>query len=333
MIVSRAGEVIADILSISPTLAEIPSASAILDTSNFTFQAVSFGKDANGFKYHAHTVIQPSATVSFKVFNYDVAPSQSYQTSTTASALKDLGYNFYVGYPDIKDTRLEFRSTATNISATLTNIGHCMNSIISPTLSSMAHLIGCYPASGGTNYYVLSSLSATYLANPNVVAYSGTLSSTYNKYGIMDSNGFLKFAPLGISQGTAPAGNITGNDGYTSGCLLSGTSNFNTAEGFVVAVQLPSGDAGALCLFGGVYHVGLWCLDLRAMLDAGNNPPYTWNTTNGIRKYRLFAKKTFSKDLTYLKNYGSTNAFKTIFSGSSPLDSNGIFIRFKVRFV
>ena len=41
------GEILADVMTVNPALSELPSASSILDASNYTFQAITFGKDAD----------------------------------------------------------------------------------------------------------------------------------------------------------------------------------------------------------------------------------------------------------------------------------------------
>ena len=55
VVVDGAGEIIADMLTTTPSLSGIASASSILDTSNYTIQAMTFGKDEEGYKRHAHT--------------------------------------------------------------------------------------------------------------------------------------------------------------------------------------------------------------------------------------------------------------------------------------
>ena len=92
---------------------------------------------------------------------------------------------------------------------------------------------------------------------------------------------------------------------------------------------LNKGDAGSLLLFGGVFHLGLWCLDVKEMLKQGYYPPYSFNTLNTTRKYRLFAKKTFNKDLLY---YSSNSAFKSMFVDSQFSNANGIVFTWKIRF-
>ena len=64
MILNSFGEILAQVMSTNPALGSIPTASAILDVSNYTFQAITLGKDADGFKYHAH-IINSSSVSSY----------------------------------------------------------------------------------------------------------------------------------------------------------------------------------------------------------------------------------------------------------------------------
>ena len=56
LLVNGAGQSIVDMLTVSPSLSGIPSASALLDTSNYTIQAISFGKDASAYTLNAHAI-------------------------------------------------------------------------------------------------------------------------------------------------------------------------------------------------------------------------------------------------------------------------------------
>ena len=49
MLVDGAGELLADAMTVSPSLSGISSASSILDTSNYTIQAISFGTGSDAF--------------------------------------------------------------------------------------------------------------------------------------------------------------------------------------------------------------------------------------------------------------------------------------------
>lgn len=309
MLVDKAGELIADVMMANRSLSAIANASAILDTSNYTFHAITYGKDAAGYKNHAHTILSPSGNGIIKVVSYEAITVSSYHTSATASAL-ELYYKLKPQYPHPMDTRLEASSTLPNYSTQVSDVGHNLNSRISPTLSSLSNLIGCYPASGaGTTYWMVSSSS-----NPSAsVIISGTLSSLYNTNLLMDSLGFLTFASGSLKDHN----DLLGTGDYSKGVLRTNKVSF--PDKISLSWQLGPGDAGSLLLFGGIYQIGLWALDLKQMLKDGYYPPYNFSALNNTRKYRLFSKKTFSKDLLYLNDYSGSSAFKEYFdnSGSS----------------
>ena len=56
MLTDGAGELLADIMTVSPSLATIsdPATQAILDASNYTIQAISFGTGSDAFRSNAH---------------------------------------------------------------------------------------------------------------------------------------------------------------------------------------------------------------------------------------------------------------------------------------
>lgn len=54
LLVDGAGETVVDMLTTTPSLSGIPSASALLDTSNYTIQGISFGKGSYGYLHNAH---------------------------------------------------------------------------------------------------------------------------------------------------------------------------------------------------------------------------------------------------------------------------------------
>jgi|GEM_PF-6603782 len=145
------GELIVDVLTVNPALRTIPSASSILDTSNYTFNAISLGKDSEGFFQHGHTLlsenfnknnavasslsayslgpingipfIQAASAEWFKfgLFNdeflttlrYNTESTSSYHTSSTQLQLSagPFPYNSNPNYPSVYDNRLERAST------------------------------------------------------------------------------------------------------------------------------------------------------------------------------------------------------------------------------
>lgn len=331
MIVDQAGEIIVDFLTLSPSLSKIPSASALLDTSNFTFQAISYGKDPSAFNHHAH-FLYLSDYSAIVVQSYEPLSVSSYHSSAIASAL--LGYKLLPKYPDPLDKRLEKDSCRTiNSGFSGLDVGHCANHAIKAIYSDNYRVLGCFPPSGGVDYYVVSS----YDDPLSKIIYSGTLSSTYNQYGLMDVSGFLTFASLNGAQGKAAA--TAGQ--FTSGVLLNLPNNFSSTGRVPVAWRLDAGDAGSLLLYGGVYHLGLWCLDVKAMLAEGHKPPFAFNALNNIRKYRLFAKKTFNKDLLYINDgtglAAGLGGFDTLFNnGNPPVDSDWnkyVLYQWTIRFL
>ena len=58
MIVDGAGSLLADVMTAPRAYADMPSASSILDASNYTIQAISFGKGKDGYLKNAHEVVK-----------------------------------------------------------------------------------------------------------------------------------------------------------------------------------------------------------------------------------------------------------------------------------
>jgi len=67
LLVNGAGELLADIMTVSPSLSGITdhATSSILDSSNYTIQAISFGKDASAYQYNAHALNSRRNLVTF----------------------------------------------------------------------------------------------------------------------------------------------------------------------------------------------------------------------------------------------------------------------------
>lgn len=327
MFVDKAGEHIADIMTINRGLSGIASASSILDTSNYTFQAITYGKDASGFKFHAHTLTSPLTDGIIKVVSYGPNSFSGYSTSMTASALSDI-YKLYPKTFDPLDTRLEMKSTLPNYTLNVPDIGHYLNPSINPQLSAYTHLIGGFPEASGTKYKIFNSSGELILSGI-------LLSSIYNLSGIMDSSGFLTFAQGALQFHQVAYDFVENSIAYADpflgyGVLRSARSGFPSEIDLLW--YLPAGECGALNLFGGVYHIGLWCLDIKEMLKYGNIPPYSFNPLNNIRKYKLFAKKSFNKDLL---SYTDNATFKDLFQdgGGAWSITTALILKWKIRFV
>jgi hypothetical protein len=325
MFVDLAGEHIADIMTMGRSLASIPSASSILDTSNYTFQAISYGKDAEGFGYHAHTVLSPSSDGIIKVTSYGSNTVSSYSPRITASALSYV-YKQYPESPKPTDIRLESKSTIPNYSTNVPDIGQYLNPSINPQLSAYTHLIGGFPSASGTKYKIFNS-------SGGLIVSGSLVGSFYNLSGLMDSSGFLTFAQVNLALQKLLYSLSNGDyNFYGYGAIRSAESGFPNE----VALKwyLPAGDCGALNLFGGVYQIGLWCLDIKQMLKEGKLPPYSFNPLNNIRKYRLFAKKTFNRDLITYTDATGNSGFKILFDQATGWDTiPAIVLNWTIRFV
>jgi hypothetical protein len=285
------GEVLADIMTVSPILSSIPTASSILDASNYTFNAITYSKDAQGFKFHGHTVssIQSSSTynngfLQFVKYNRDSNSVSSYHSSATQYYLSASYISSLPCYPSIYDTRLERASTLTNIAGT-SDVGHYLNAAIDPQFSSLWNVIGGYPPSGNVGKYMMLSSTGTFM-------FSGNLSGVYNTFGIVDKLGFINMVPLNATaNSTTPA--------FSGPFLNADISTFSSNPQLNILAGPQLGDYASLCAFGGVTHIGVWCLDLKEMLRQGLNPPYAWNHLNNNRRYKLVAKSTLWRDLTH----------------------------------
>lgn len=312
LIVDGGGRTIIDILTTSPSLSAIPSASAILDTSNYTIRAISFGKDSDGYRTHAHGLYNNILLGEFtnvKAISYESASLSSYHGSAlpyifSAATYTNIPYKLKPKYPDPQDLRLESRTTAPVPGDTLSIIGadagQNLNGMAAGvTLDTL--IAGCYAPAAGVPWRIIS--------NPNSVTsmiVTGTYYGTFNLAQSMDYSGYVNMVSRNISHGNSLGGSAVTN---VTGLCLFGDSNFSSTGKVGYHVTLSGGDAGTASLYGGIYHLGLWVLDIPAMLEAGRTPPYSFVPTNNTLIYRLFAKKTFNKDITYITDNGSNSGF------------------------
>lgn len=294
------GEILTDILTVNPVLETIPSASAILDVSNYTFQATTFGKDAQGFGHHAHALSGDLAEISDGVYqaNTGFLIVRSHETGVSSYNASSEHINLSSTYvsslpnsPWITDTRLERGSTAhpgilssTVASSFTSDLGHYPNAAVDlESVSSLWNVLGAFPPSG-------DSVSYLYFDSNNSFIFSGILSSHYNKYGLVDKNGYVTISPSAVSSASfATSVFEEGSILFSSTAIPAGT--------MFLKVRPASGDCISLGAFGGVNHVGVYCLDLKALLAQGLTPPYAWDALNNTRIYKLVAKVTSVEDL------------------------------------
>lgn len=306
LIVDGAGQTICDFLTISPSLSAIASASSLLDASNYTIQAVSFGKDADAFRSHAHGLYYqfnlPASPAGVRVASYKTVTLSSYHSSATpyffsSTTFSSTQYKPFPKYPDPSDTRLEMKTTATIPgfagSVLGTDAGQNLNSLAVYDIPSPDVLgAGCYPPAIGMDWRILSDPT-----NISSVIVSGTYYGLFNLKTSMDLSGNCHMMSSSVIQGMQFGGSAVTN---TSGLSIFADSSFSSTGRVGYHVTLSGGDAGMAALYGGIYHMGLWVLDIPRMLESGLTPPYSFARFTNNRIYRLFAKKTFNRDITYI---------------------------------
>lgn len=341
MIVDKAGELIVDVLSLSPSLSGIPSASAILDTSNYTIRAITFGKDASGYWNHAHepgpaavratssfdgivrVLSHESSTARFGVSSYHSSATTKFNEVSSLGISAGINYYLLPEAPSPLQTRLETKPTAIAPDKGLSghNLGHNLNMLNLSTItttqafganvSAASSFAGCYAPSGGIKWAILSSVD-----KPHVPIVSGVFKGLFNTCGTMDVLG-----RVGVARDASNA-NLGAKAPQTSGLIFSAAPDFSSTGRIVYGVTLSGGDAGCAGLYGGIYNIGLWAFDMKSMLKRGLTPPYTFSATAGrdsfddILSYKLFARKTFTKDITYIKDFGLSSGYFNIYGAT-----------------
>lgn len=314
LLVNGAGAAIADMLTVSPSLSGISSASALLDTSNYTIQAISFGTDKVAFKNNAHFLDAAKGTLLSSVHAAETVTAVSDVNQNTSS------YNPVVSISSPPNPELSVLEPNCNVEATLGGVevssvfsGPDQNVNLIPkdyhrselaalgSLSAVgASILGCFPdgsSLGGTDFSAFSG--AGYAAGD--VAFSGNYNSIVNEASSMDVSGFVTMVMSG-SPGTTTGYPMSST---ASGLCVSGGADVTNSGIVEYSMLLGSGDVGFSNLYGGIYNMGLWTIDTKESRLAGNSPPYSFGPLDNPRKYKLFATKHLTKNLGYIQDNGT----------------------------
>lgn len=196
--------------------------------------------------------------------------------------------------------------------------------------------LGCYPHTSGTDYAILSSLSKieNSTGGTSSIYFSGTYPDSpgddnfFNSSSVraMDRDGFVRaYNPSSTTAFTnADEG---GKPIYpnriidpASGLIVSADADFSAIGGSELSCicTISSGDLGLANMYGGIYKLGLWTLDLDKTLSdtdpKGNKKqipisssatkPFSLNFGAGYNKlvYKLFAEKSLTKNLCAIKD-------------------------------
>jgi len=308
-------------MTISPSYSDIPELAPLLDTSNFTIQAMSFGTAPQSYASGTSSArkINPNTRLGLVKLVTDKVNTNEYSALGLTLEETPPAQNPIDTYtPTAPDPQLEVLELSTNlpidpnpnapespyfdVSTYVSGTGQHQNYHPSSTKFSI------FPPSGGpstNDYFIAAAFLGTYPPGASEAGTVGPMLLTFSSLGSASPS-----QELSLTAGSYPneASSIDA-DGFIS--VVSGTnsqngvtvsSNASFASNGIVeyALTLSKDDVAALNFYGGVYHMGLWALDLKESLTAGNSPPFAFSALDNPRKYKLFCRKGLSKDLTYI---------------------------------
>lgn len=313
LVVDGASKTLADILTTSPTLSGITTASSILDTSNYTIQAISFGKGPVAYGRNSHYYTSGKSdfidTKGESCLITSALPTESSSTYYTSGYKSD---DDLASFPSPLDLILQrgtqLASSYSAVDSYQASSGQNQNFIPSAHSASVSaslgfdssaakivgSMLGCYPdgsSAGGTDFYMFSSVGGVANTLTANLIHSGTYNGTFNEASSMDQNGYVGMIMSSVQ-----------NAGYSlsssfSGLTLSAGSNFSSTGEIMYEVMIASGDARSCHLYGGITKMGLWTIDVpKSLLLA--TPPFNFSSLNTNRVYRLFSTKTLNSDIT-----------------------------------
>lgn len=333
MIVDGAGELLADIMTVSRSLSGInnTATSAILDASNYRIQAISFGTGKDAYNANAHSF---DATKQFLAATRagELNISGVVATVTFISSIENYSNTNYTlvippkaGLPVPPDPILTVLEPNIQMNAIvggvpvssvfpsngqLTNFmpsaifsSMMQNTVFSSTLSAVtvASLLGCFPDGSG-KLPVGSSYHKQYIRrgstdiNPYIgAALIPVIGGFFNAASSMDVSGFVNMVMSSVPRAGYSMSSVA------SGLCVSANANFSSNGIVEYSVGLASGDVGFANMYGGIYHLGLWTIDMQKTLQAGNSPPFAFRQLNNPRKYKLFCRKGLSKNLGFIE--------------------------------
>ena len=335
MLVDGAGELLADVMTVSPSLSGVEdhATSSILDSSNYTIQAISFGTGSEAFTKNAHEItdhklnnIINTATIAILVGTIPNI-SINFLSSTVPHTLEGSSYNPVVGLPRAPSPMMTVFEENTSVSAVIPSADASANVTISSVFPGNGQLTNFLPSaimsSVMENTALSSPLSATvaaillgafpegssapygnrtkhfYYEDGNTVFSPTDAPGLFNEASSMDVSGFVNMVMSSVPNATYNMSSTS------SGLCISSNATFS-GDGIVeYSVTLGAGDIGFSNSYGGIYHLGLWTIDMKQSLLAGNTPPFSFSVLNNPRKYKLFAIKSLSKNLCFINDNGT----------------------------
>ena len=342
MLVDGAGELLAEIMTISPSLSGIAdhATSSILDSSNYTIQAISFGTGSDAFNKSTRNAQYLNADkIEFIVTNAFSAATSGPPVigiqNTGGSYIPDAGLP---ESPNPTSRVLEHNTSVTAsfvgsgvdvaVSSIFPGNGQHVNFLPSAIGSGMMEatvfssigtqhypsslglaqsVLGAFPIGSSTQGAMTNSTVRVLMSeDPLAVRDEGADTfGFFNEVSSMDVSGFVNMVMSG-SPGTTTGYAMSSG---ASGLCVSGGHDSTNSGTVEYSVMLAGGDLATVNLYGGIYHLGLWTIDMKESLLNGNTPPFAFSVLNNPRKYKLFARKGLSKNLCYINDNGANLGF------------------------
>jgi len=341
LVVDGAGESIVDMLTVpSATLGVAPR---VMDASNWRFGALSFGPAAASFSANAYTYPEIGPLRNFIIKKSDDLCNGTTEdvdswfkqictdkqirvrwVSGTIGAAHGATASAYTppyqlpSYPDPLDRKLEDTRTAYAIASGdgTQCFGQFENRIQFKPNDASSYFQGAYPRSAtNTSAMLVSSYVGDFQsdASANMIVFQQSTGG-YNANEVMDYRGFITTQYNATSPGHSLSRVcVSGSTPNT----ITGAASFVIDPRVSIFTTIESKDVWMMNLFGGLHQMGLWNMDTpKALLSnevpflTGNpsfsNPKFI-NTGTGTtsQEFKLFAKKTFTDNLTRNQDNGS----------------------------
>jgi len=344
MLVDGAGELLADIMTVSPSLSgvEDQATSSILDASNYRIQAISFGTGSYYFNNGARKLDDRKISIVLTPYSnllaggslgivplvFDPAPSLFTSYSPDFKASKD-GSSLQIDearldqLPTAPNPSLKTLEENTNTSAIFDGLNvslssvfpgngqHCnflpsaiMSAMMADTVFSSninyyyqaASLLGAFPEGSSAPFTAAQQGARIFYGPGTSFKIISKINGIFNEASSMDVSGFVTNVMSSVPDATYPMSSTS------SGLCLSAPVE-EPYEGFPFveySLLIGSGDLGHVNAYGGIYHIGLWSIDMQKSLQNGNSPPFAFSVLNNPRKYKLFCRKGLSKNLCFI---------------------------------
>ena len=164
-----------------------------------------------------------------------------------------------------------------------------------------AYQLGCFPegsSTGGTNWSMVSSLTMSAAFENQIV--TGNYNSGFNEASSMDISGYVGevYDPINSRVGDSGGGVTLSGHGLI---VSSQAASYQNNGRVVYETNVLSGDLGLANLYGGIYNMGLWTVDIKEALKY-SSPPFVFDPIDNPLRYRLFSSKKFIDNLARIND-------------------------------